>query len=180
MASETVLFSTSLISPEVQTALPIGYACRPLQRTDFQRGHLHVLRDLAHVSDITEEKWVERFDWMNGCNGSYFVVVIVDEKREAGKQIVATATLLIEKKFLNNLGIQGHIEDVVVAADQRGKHFGILLIQALDYIGEKVGCYKNILDCRPEKEAFYEKCGYEKRGTEMHRYLDTESVKHGV
>ncbi|KAF4626351.1 hypothetical protein G7Y89_g11810 [Cudoniella acicularis] len=133
------LFSPSLISPDVQTKLPIGYACRPLQRTDFQHGHLHVLRDLAHVSDIGEEKWVERFDWMNGCNGSYFVVVIIDEKREAGKQIVATATLSYEKI--------------------RGKKFGLLLIQALDHIGEKVGCYKNILDCRPEKEPFYEKCG---------------------
>jgi len=72
----------------------------------------------------------------------------------------------------------------------------------VDYIGEKLGCYKvgfdffklgpisrrkitdmivkNILDCSPEKEAFYEKCGYEKRGTEMHRYFDAESVEHGV
>jgi len=43
---------------------------------------------------------------------------------------------------LNNLGIQGHVEDVVVAADQRGKHFGIYLIQAVDYIGKKLECYK--------------------------------------
>ena len=99
MDSETALFSSSLISPDVQIKLPVGYTCRPLQRTDFQRGHLQVLRDLAHVSDITEDKWVERFDWMKSCNGSYFVVVIVDEKKEAGQQIVATATLLIEKKL---------------------------------------------------------------------------------
>jgi len=99
MDPQDMLFSPSFISPSVQTALPIGYACRPLQRTDFQRGHLHVLRDLAHVGNITEERWIERFDWMNNCNGSYFVVVIVDETREVGQQIVATATLLIEKKL---------------------------------------------------------------------------------
>ena len=99
MAIETPLFSPSLISPEVQTALPIAYACRPLQRSDFHRGYLDVLRNLVHVSNISEDRWVERFDWMKSCHGSYFVVVIVDEKRESGKQIVASATLFVEKKL---------------------------------------------------------------------------------
>ena len=43
---------------------------------------------------------------------------------------------------LNNLGVQGHIEDVVVAANHQGKKFGSFLIKALDYIGRKTGCYK--------------------------------------
>jgi glucosamine-phosphate N-acetyltransferase len=45
-------------------------------------------------------------------------------------------------RSLNNLGKQGHIEDVAVAVDRRGKGFGILLIQALDLIAEQSGCYK--------------------------------------
>jgi glucosamine-phosphate N-acetyltransferase len=99
MALETALFSADLVSPEVQSALPDGLKMRPLQRSDFKHGHLDVLRDLAHVGEISEEEWTERFDWMNKCNGSYYVMVIVDEKRGAGKEIVGTGTLFIEKKL---------------------------------------------------------------------------------
>jgi glucosamine-phosphate N-acetyltransferase len=98
MASATSLFSTDLVSPKVKAALPEGYTLRPLQRSDFQKGHLDVLRDLAHVGDITEKQWTERFDWMLACNGSYYVLVIVDENRDGGK-IVGTGTLIIEKKL---------------------------------------------------------------------------------
>lgn len=98
MASETQLFSTNLISPKVQAALPKGYTCRPLRRSDFKEGHLDVIRDLAYVGDITEEQWTERYDLMSKCSGTYYVVVIVDENREAGK-IVGTGTLVVEKKL---------------------------------------------------------------------------------
>ncbi|MCJ1401798.1 hypothetical protein MMC11_005015 [Xylographa trunciseda] len=37
----------------------------------------------------------------------------------------------------------GHIEDIAVAKDQQGKRLGLHIIQALDYLAEKVGCYKN-------------------------------------
>ena len=36
----------------------------------------------------------------------------------------------------------GHIEDIAVAKDQQGKKLGLRIIQALDYVAEKVGCYK--------------------------------------
>jgi len=176
MASETPLFSTDLVSPKVQEALPEGYTFRPLQRSDFKQGHLDVLRDLAHVGEITEEQWTERFDWMSGCKGSYFVLVIVDG---SGK-IVGTGTLIVEKKFLYKLGTQGHIEDIAIKAEAQGKKFGVRLLEALDFIAAKVGCYKTILDCSPEKEGFYVKCGYEKAGSEMHHYYDPQAEEYGV
>jgi len=94
--STTSLFSSTLISTDVQSSLPEGYTFRPLQRSDFTLGHLDVLRDLAVVGEITEEQWTERYDWMKNCNGSYFVAVIVDEK---AKKIVGTGTLVVEKKL---------------------------------------------------------------------------------
>ena len=36
----------------------------------------------------------------------------------------------------------GHIEDIAVSKDQQGKKLGLRIIQALDYVAEKVGCYK--------------------------------------
>jgi len=43
---------------------------------------------------------------------------------------------------IHGLGLVGHIEDIAVAKDQQGKKLGLRIIQALDYVAEKVGCYK--------------------------------------
>jgi len=53
--ANTPLFSTDLISSEVATQLPEGYTIRPLQRSDYTKGFLDVLRVLTTVGDITEE-----------------------------------------------------------------------------------------------------------------------------
>jgi len=45
-------------------------------------------------------------------------------------------------RSIHNLGLVGHIEDIAVAKDQQGKKLGLRIIQALDYVAEKVGCYK--------------------------------------
>lgn len=43
---------------------------------------------------------------------------------------------------IHNLGLVGHIEDIAVAKDQQGKKLGLRIIQALDSMAQKVGCYK--------------------------------------
>ena len=43
---------------------------------------------------------------------------------------------------IHELGLVGHIEDIVVNKDQQGKKLGLRIIEALDYSAEKVGCYK--------------------------------------
>lgn len=52
---------------------------------------------------------------------------------------------LIVALSLYKLGTQGHIEDIAIKADQQGKKLGLRLIEALDYVAEKVGCYKERL-----------------------------------
>jgi glucosamine-phosphate N-acetyltransferase len=93
------LFSPSLMPSSIDLAIPEGFACRPLQRSDFKHGHLEVLSDLAHVGAITEEQWTERFDDMRKSNGTYFIVVIVDERSVTEQKIIGTGTLVIEKKL---------------------------------------------------------------------------------
>lgn len=53
--ASTPLFSSELISAEVVKQLPEGYGCRPIQRDDFHKGFLDVLRVLTTVGDVTEE-----------------------------------------------------------------------------------------------------------------------------
>lgn len=71
---------------------------------------------------------------------------------------------------IHHLGLVGHIEDIAVAKDQQGKKLGLRIIQALDYVAEKVGCYKTILDCSEANEGFYVKCGFKRAGLEMAHY----------
>ncbi|KAF2098024.1 glucosamine 6-phosphate N-acetyltransferas-like protein [Rhizodiscina lignyota] len=175
-ASEEPLFTSEYISPEVLAALPEGYTCRPIQRTDYHAGFLDVLRVLTTVGDISEEKWNERYDWMKKRNDAYFLLCILDG---TGK-IVGTGALIVERKFIHNLGLVGHIEDIAVAKDQQGKKLGLRIIQALDYVAEKTGCYKSILDCSEANEGFYVKCGFRRAGLEMAHYYETapSPVKH--
>ncbi|KAI4680185.1 uncharacterized protein J4E88_006077 [Alternaria novae-zelandiae] len=165
-STEGPLFSSELISPEVLKALPEGYSCRPLERKDYHNGFLDVLRVLTTVGDITEEQWNKRYDWMSARNDEYFLLCITD----SSNAIVGTGALIVERKFIHQLGLVGHIEDIAVAKDQQGKKLGLRIIQALDFVAEKVGCYKTILDCSEANEGFYVKCGFKRAGLEMAHY----------
>ncbi|TVY16802.1 Glucosamine 6-phosphate N-acetyltransferase 1 [Lachnellula arida] len=117
--------------------------------------------------------WVQQYEEMARCHGTYYVVVLVDGERDV---IVGTGTLVVERKFMLNLGKQGHIKDVVITASHQGKGLGKKLIQALDLIGEQLGCYKTILDCEPKNEAFYRKCGYKRMGIDMEHCYDKDET----
>ncbi|KAI5818841.1 acyl-CoA N-acyltransferase [Pyronema omphalodes] len=165
------LFSESLLP--TTTELPEGYSIRPLQRTDYQKGFLDVLRVLTKVGDISEEAWLERYDWMAKRNEEYFIICIVNGEGT----IVAVGSLVIERKFLRNLGSVGHIEDITVQSSEQGKKLGLRIIQTLDHIAQQVGCYKCILDCSEKNQPFYEKCGYKLAGVQMARYYDGSTPK---
>ncbi|ODQ56281.1 glucosamine 6-phosphate N-acetyltransferase [Saitoella complicata NRRL Y-17804] len=164
--SEEYLFSPDLISPNVKANLPKGYTCRPLSNKDYGRGFLDVLKVLTTVGDISEKMYLARFNWMKARNDSYYLLVIVDQN----DRIVGSGTLLIERKFIHETASTGHIEDIAVAKDQQGKKLGLRIIEALDYVCEKQGAYKNTLVCKDHNIPFYEKCGFKRGQNEMTRY----------
>ncbi|RKF76813.1 Glucosamine 6-phosphate N-acetyltransferase [Golovinomyces cichoracearum] len=171
------LFPSDLISHEIAASLPSTYTIRPLRKSDYAMGFLNCLRVLTTVGDISESEWNERYEWMSTQGkGGYYLLVIEDRGR-----IVGTGALIIVKSKANKrikyfsihkLGLVGHVEDIAVAEDQQGKKLGLKIIQALDYIAQRVGCYKCILDCSEANEGFYVKCGYKRAGLEMARYYN--------
>jgi len=57
-------------------------------------------------------------------------------------RVVGTGSLIVERKFIHELGMVGHIEDIAVEKGQQGMKLGLRIIQALDFVAAQVGCYK--------------------------------------
>ncbi|GAA5935902.1 hypothetical protein JCM1841_005833 [Sporobolomyces salmonicolor] len=168
--SEHSLFDASLIPRRFQSSLPAGLTLRPLWSTDYTRDHLALLSHLTSAPDIGPSRWTERFHDLLAVNAvrlTYLNVVIVEEESD---RLVGQAMVVVERKFLRNAGLVGHVEDVVVDPKMQGKNLGLRLLEVLTALSEEVGCYKTILDCDPKNEAFYVKCGYENKGCEMAKY----------
>jgi glucosamine-phosphate N-acetyltransferase len=86
---------------------------------------------------------------------------------ESDNNIIATGTIIYEKKLIYNNGILAHIEDICVKEEYRNYGFGKIIVQHLMKIAKEKGCYKVTLVCNEKNTSFYEKCGMEKRGLQM-------------
>ena len=91
--------------------------------------------------------------WESYLKGSSKTFVYIDENN----QIIGSATIFIEHKFLHCGSTVGHIEDVVVDKDSRRKGVGRELIEKCNQVAGEYGCYKVILDCSIENIPFYAK-----------------------
>ncbi|CAN8100735.1 unnamed protein product [Discula destructiva] len=162
--------STPLFSPALLPAatLPPGYTLRPLEKEDYHKGYLTALTTLTFVGTLSEAEWSERYDEMAAAKGTYYLLAI-----EYEGAVVGTGSLVVERKFIHNRGLVGHVEEIAVRKGHQGKGLGLTMIRALDGLGRNVGCYKNILNCGPKNEPFYVKCGYHNSGTEMSHYFET-------
>jgi len=145
-----------------------GLVIRNLAPSDYSAGFLGLLGQLTTVGEIPEEYFLKRLQEIEASQRQHMLVV-EDEKTH---QIVATATLLVERKFIHEAGFAAHIEDVVSDESVRGKGLGKKIIEALILLAEQCGCYKVILDCEEHNIAFYEKCGFTLKEVEMACYFD--------
>lgn len=93
--AHTGLFAPSLISTDVASSLPENYTIRPLQKDDFARGFLDCLRVLTTVGEISEERFNERFEWMNTLGKESYYILVIDD----GSRIVGTGALIVERKL---------------------------------------------------------------------------------
>ncbi|XP_060923935.1 glucosamine 6-phosphate N-acetyltransferase isoform X2 [Limanda limanda] len=169
LLDETPLFEPSLLeeldwscntvsfSPPISPSSPgEGLVLRPLCVADFNRGFFKVLSQLTKTGDVTPEQFTKKFEHMKKT-GDYFVIVVEDTNLG---QIVATATLITEHKFIHSCAKRGRVEEVVVSDVCRGKQLGKLLVSTLTLLSKKLNCYKITLECAPKNVAFYQKFAY--------------------
>ncbi|MBN3290939.1 GNA1 acetyltransferase, partial [Polypterus senegalus] len=141
-----------------------------INKLNTYRDFFKVLSQLTKAGDVTPEQFIKKFEHMKKT-GDYYVVVVEDVNIGT---IIATATLIIEHKFIHSCAKRGRIEEVVVTDECRGKQLGKLLVSTLTLMSKKLNCYKITLECLPKNVAFYEKFGYctSAEAYMQHRFFD--------
>ena len=84
-------------------------------------------------------------------------------------RIVAYGSVVIENKIRGE--VAGHIEDIVVDSEVRGKMVGVSLIKELIEISRKKGCYRITLFCHKKLINFYSRNGFKVNNVVMKKYL---------
>ena len=133
------------------------YIIRKLTKNDYEN-YLVMINNFrettfTHLQFIQTLKYIENFS-------EIWVI-------ELEKEIIATGTIIFEKKFIFNNSSLGHIEDICVKQKYRKNGIGKMLVTHLIQRAKEYGCYKITLACNEENTQFYTKCGLEKRGIQM-------------
>lgn len=136
---------------------------RELQRNDLSRKFLETLAALRDP-ELTEGEALDIF-FGQAWHGNTVCFVAVEND-----EVVGTATIFIEQKYIHKGGKVGHIEDVAVRPDKQGKGIGQRLVEHLIAFARKENCYKVILDCKADLIPFYEILGFHE--SDRHMRLD--------
>ena len=134
---------------------------RPVKEEDIN----DVFILLNQLKKIDLEKIDRKKAWndFNSNTSSNSIVGIYNNK------IVAYGSVVIENKIRGE--VAGHIEDIVVDSDVRGKMVGVSLIKELIEISRRKGCYRITLFCDIKLINFYSRNGFKVNNVVMKKYL---------
>jgi glucosamine-phosphate N-acetyltransferase len=134
---------------------------RELTVADLDNGFLEALSSLSDVG-LTPEEAIPFFQERLAAGVRTYVAC-------AGVEVVGTASLLLERKFLHRGGLVAHIEDVAVRRDLQRHGVGTQLIRHVTEEACRLGCYKVILNCFDDRVGFYTRLGYRLHDCGMRR-----------
>ena len=132
---------------------------RNLKQEDYER-----YRKLIK-SNITQD-YFNHFI-INILNKNHIIIVLED----IAGNLIGTGTLLIEKKLTYGGCKMGHIENVLISTNSRGKGHGEQMIKHLLNLAKTKSCYRVDLNCHAELEEFYKKNNFTKNNISMHIYF---------
>jgi len=121
-----------------------------LQNRDYL-SYLSLIRDFRNTT-FTEEQFCSTLDTMVKTSD----IIVIEEEGE----LIACGTLLYETKLIHNISKVGHIEDVCIKKEHRGKQLGKQLIAYMTELAKEKGCYKVTLYCEDDNVEFYKKCNF--------------------
>ena len=134
---------------------------RNIEKKDLDQVFV-LLNQLKQIDIDNIDKDKAWSDFTNNT-GSNSVVGLYNDK------IVAYGSVVVENKVRGE--VAGHIEDIVVDSEVRGKMIGVSLIKELIKVAENKGCYRITLFCKETLVNFYGRNGFEVNNVVMKKYL---------
>ena len=145
-----------------------NFCIRPIKLVDINDSYYHLLSQLSYVDISTFSTSLSENLYKN-LDKNHHIFVIEDT---TAKQIIGTGTLLIENNIIHNYGNVGHIEDIVISSEYRGRNLGKYLVEFLtDFSRIENKCYKCILNCDQDNIGFYKNCDYGVTQYQMSKYF---------
>jgi len=135
--------------------------------------YLDLLSLLTTVEYISVEKFNETIEKISSIGG-IIMVGYISKPNLSDFEIVCSGTLIIEPKIIHKCKKVGHIEDIVVHVNHRGKGLSQNILNMLRNYAKKENCYKVILDCKENVKNVYIKNGFEERGIQMALYFNDD------
>ena len=134
---------------------------RNIEKEDLDQVFV-LLNQLKQIEIDTIDKDKAWSDFINNTS-SNSVVGLYNNK------IVAYGSVVVENKVRGE--VAGHIEDIVVDSEVRGKMIGVSLIKELIKVAKNKGCYRITLFCKETLVNFYGRNGFEVNNVVMKKYL---------
>ena len=134
---------------------------RNIEKKDLDQVFV-LLNQLKQIDIDNIDKDKAWSDFTNNT-GSNSVVGLYNDK------IVAYGSVVVENKVRGE--VAGHIEDIVVDSEVRGKMIGVSLIKELIKVAKNKGCYRITLFCKETLVNFYCRNGFEVNNVVMKKYL---------
>jgi len=125
---------------------------RQLKKSDYKE-YIELMDTFRPIGlDVSKEEFEKIYDNIFKNN----IIFVAEDNNE----IISTAKLIIDQKFIHNFAKYGFIEDVIVKKEKRGQNNGKNIINhIIDYCKEQQ-FYKITLTCNNELVAFYEKTNF--------------------
>jgi glucosamine-phosphate N-acetyltransferase len=130
--------------------------------------YLLLLSELTVTNYIETSLFVKNVERISEM-GAIIVGVIDNSLKDI--EIVASGTIIIEPKIIREGRNVGHIEDIVVSKEMRGKGISQKILDILKLIAREKNCYKVILDCDENVKNVYIKNGFNIKGFQMSEYF---------
>jgi len=132
---------------------------------EIKEKYMDLLSNLSITPEISEKMFIQNILEISerGC----IFIGYVGKPGNSNFEIISTGTLFLEVKLSHGGKSVGHIEDIIVHSDFRGKGISSIIINNLINDSIDKNCYKIILQCKTEICQVYERLGFIRNGVEM-------------
>lgn len=138
------------------------------QLTMIKNQYVKLLSELTTCEELDSDIFYNKLKEINSMGT---IVIAYKYSEENSIEIVGSGTIIIEPKIIHGTKSVGHIEDIVVKSNCRGKKISQSILCKLKEFAYSKNCYKVILDCDESVCPVYRLNGFEVKGIQMGQYF---------